>query len=168
MSHYSTAGRGRGSRSGATGEAFVTSYRAHLTPGFRARRHHIAFYELLASVELALADAQSPSGWKKLLQLIEVLDESCREHMETEEQSGMFTKLRDVLPPEHARTIAGLERGHTTLRSELASIRDAMRTEPDVSAADPILSARIGAWLTDMYAHEDRELDLLKEAYAVD
>jgi len=168
MSRSGNTGRGHASGTGAMGEAFVTSYRAHLAPGFRARRHHIAFYELLSSVELALADAQSPTGWKRLLELIENLDEACRRHMRDEEESGMFTKLRELLPPERGRTIAALERGHNTLQSELAAIRDAVRTEPDISAADPILSARMGAWLTDMYAHEDRELDLLKEAYAVD
>lgn len=152
----------------AMGEAFVTSYRAHIAPGFRARRHHIAFYELLSSVELALAQAQSPTGWKHLLELIETLDEACRQHMRAEEESGMFSKLRAALPADRERTIANLERGHTTLRAELASIRDAIRTEPDVSGADPILTARVGAWLTDMYAHEDQELDLLKAAHSVD
>lgn len=166
MSQHNTSGRGGNGSS--MGEAFVTSYRANLPPGFRARRHHIAFYELLSSVELVLAKAQSPSGWKQLLELIEVLDLACREHMDAEETSGMFTKLREALPERRERVIAQLEQGHTTLRSELSAIRDAVRTEPDVSGADPILSARLGAWLTDMYAHEDQELDLLKEAYAVD
>ncbi len=164
MSH-STHGARAG---GASGEAFVTSYRAHLTPGFRARRHHIVFYELLSSVELALAEAQTPHGWKHLLSTLEELDKACAAHMKTEEDSGMFEKLRDALPVDRAGIVNELEREHEGLLAELSAIHEAVRVEPDVCHTDRPLTARIGAWLTSMYMHEDRELDLLKAAFNVD
>jgi len=131
--------------------------------GERAEHNHIGFYELLSSVDIALSEARSPRGWQRLVEYIEELYEETSRHVHYEERSGMFDRMRSRLPRE-AAVIDELERGHIVLLAELEGIRNTVTAQPDVTSPDPVLTARMGAWLTDLYAHEDRELALLERS----